>query len=339
MPISPGRPPSTSGPTAGRVQPRTLSLVDIDCHRRGNAGSARAFAEWLDRNGFPDLYHEPSTHGTGRHGYVILDKEGFGDVAVANILKRLEKVLKRLLQVFLATHPEHDIEDVEIKGTPHILTWAKGSSRRIESMKSGQLAKLPRDILDRFDEFRDTTVLSIQDIDELEDRVERIEIPAPRRLSASRAKGSTRNHPLSTDEVEAIGGPYLEFAGTWVPEPLATSGRAKVEAGDVAIGLAIVKVCSSKTNSDGTLPTARVKAIWDRLFQDGEVETGVRLPPVEDDPGRDRGPGRPGDGGSEVLHRVRGCRRSGDQGTGCEVAHGGMAGGDARRTRRLRAEG
>ena len=58
----------------------------------------RAFAEWLDRNGFPDLYHEPSTHGTRRHGYVILDKEGFGDVAVANILKRLDRVLKRLLQ-------------------------------------------------------------------------------------------------------------------------------------------------------------------------------------------------------------------------------------------------
>jgi hypothetical protein len=113
-----------------KSSPRTLSLIDIDCHRRGNAASARAFAEWLDRNGFPDLYHEPSTHGTGRHGYVILDKEGFGDVAVANILKRLEKVLRRLLQVFLATHPEHDIEDVEIKGTPHILTWAKGASRQ-----------------------------------------------------------------------------------------------------------------------------------------------------------------------------------------------------------------
>jgi hypothetical protein len=254
-----------------KSSPRTLSLIDIDCHRRGNAASARAFAEWLDRNGFPDLYHEPSTHDTGRHGYVILDKEGFGDVAVANILNRLEKVLRRLLQVFLATHPEHDIEDVEIKGTPHILTWAKGSSRRIESMKSGQLAKLPRDILDRFDEFRDTAVLSIQDIHQLEERVERIEIPAPRRLSASRARGSTRNHPLSTDEVEAIGGPYLEFAGAWVPEPLATSGRARVEAGDVAIGLAIVKVCSSKSNSDGTLPTARVKAIWNRLFEDGEV--------------------------------------------------------------------
>ena len=35
-------------------------------------------------------------------------------------------------------------------------------------MKSGDLAKLPRDILDRFEEFKNTTVLSFQDIDDLE---------------------------------------------------------------------------------------------------------------------------------------------------------------------------
>ncbi|QDV36931.1 hypothetical protein [Tautonia plasticadhaerens] len=254
-----------------KTTPRTLSLIDIDCHGRGTAASARAFAEWLEDNGFPALYHEPSTHGKGRHGYFILDKEGLDDVAVANLLKRLDKVLKTLLRLFLATHPEHDIEDVEIKGTPHILTWAKGEGRQIERMKSGQLAKLPRDILDRFEEFRDTTVLSIQKIYELEDRAERIVIPGPRKLSVFRLKGSTRNHPLSTEEAEAIGGPYLEFARTWVPEPLATSSRARVEAEDVAIGLVIVKVCTSKSNADGTLPTARIKAIWGRLYQDGEV--------------------------------------------------------------------
>ena len=260
-------------------------------------------------------------------------------MAVANILKRLDKVLKRLLQVFLATHPEHDIEDVEIKGTPHLLTWAKGSSRRIESMKSGQLAKLPRDILDRFDEFRDTTVLSIQDIDAAGRPGRADRDPRPQEAVGFQGEG-VHSQP---SVVHRRGGgdrrPLPGFARTWVPEPLATSSRAKVEAGDLAIGLAIVKVCSSKSNSDGTMPTARVKAIWDRLFEDGEVETGVRLPPVEGDPGLDRGPGRPGDGGSEVLHGVRGCRWTGDQGTGCEVAHGGMAGGDARRTRRLRAEG
>ena len=79
--------------------PLTISMIDIDCHRSGNPESAKAFADWLRDNYFPCLYHEPSTNGKGRHGYFVLFKEGFGDVAVANILKRLEKTLKKLLQV------------------------------------------------------------------------------------------------------------------------------------------------------------------------------------------------------------------------------------------------
>ena len=60
----------------GRMStPQTISLIDIDCHERGNARSARAFADWLAENYFPDLYHEPSTHGIGRHGYFNLLKE------------------------------------------------------------------------------------------------------------------------------------------------------------------------------------------------------------------------------------------------------------------------
>ena len=127
--------------------PLTISMIDIDCHRGGNPESAKAFADWLRDNYFPCFYHEPSTNGKGRHGYIVLFKKGFGDVAVSNILKRLEKVLKKLLQVFLAAYPEYQVENVEIKGTPHIITWVKGEKRKIETMKSGALAKLPRDIL------------------------------------------------------------------------------------------------------------------------------------------------------------------------------------------------
>ena len=85
-------------------------------------------------------------------------------------------------------------------------------------------------------------------------------------------KGSTANHPIGKDEIEAISGPYLEFAKTWVSEPVGTSSRAKVEAADLAIALPIVKFCSRKRNPDGTMPTARIKGIWDRLFEDGEVD-------------------------------------------------------------------
>ena len=202
----------------------------------------------------------------------MLFKEGFGDVAVVNILKRLEKTLKKLLQVFLASHPQYEIENVEIKGTPHIITWAKGTRRQIETMKSGDLAKLPREILDRFEEFKNTTVLSFDDIYDLEEKVDRIVIPGPKKLSIFKVKGSTPNHPITKDEIEAINGPYLDFAKTWVSEPVGTSSRAKVEAEDLAISLSILKFCSRKLNSDGTMPTHRIKAIWDRMFENGEIE-------------------------------------------------------------------
>ena len=91
-------------------------------------------------------------------------------------------------------------------------------------------------------------------------------------MSIFKPKGSTANHPISKDEVEAIGGPYLEFAKTWVPETVGTSSRAKVEAADLAIALPIVKYCSQKRNPDGTMPTQRIKRIWDGLFAEGEVE-------------------------------------------------------------------
>ena len=186
-----------------KSNPQTLSMIDIDCHERGNPQSAKAFAEWLKDKYFPDLYHEPSTHGKGRHGYFGLNKDGFGDVAVINILKRLDKALKKLLELFLAIHPQYEIENVEIKGTPHVITWAKGARRQIETMKSGYLAKLPREIIDRFEEFKNTTVLSFNDIYDLEEKVEKIVIPAPKKLSIFKPIGSTANHPFTRDEIEA----------------------------------------------------------------------------------------------------------------------------------------
>ena len=139
-------------------------------------------------------------------------------------------------------------------------------------MKSGDLAKLPRDILDRFEEFKNTTVLSFQEIDDLGQKVEKMVIPGPKKLSVFKVKGSTPNHPVVKEEVEAISGPYLEFARTWVPEPVGTSSRARVDAMDLAIALSILKFCSRSMNSDGTMPTQRIKMIWDRMFENGEVD-------------------------------------------------------------------
>ncbi len=251
-----------------KKQTETISMIDIDCHKRGNAASATAFADWLKDNYFPNLYHEPSTHGKGRHGYFVL----FKDIGVSNYLKRLDKTLKKLLELFLSTHPQWEIENVEIKGTPHNITWTKGAKRQIESMKSGCLAKLPRDISGRFDEFKNTTVLSFDDIIDLEEKAEKIVIPAPKEPLIVKIKGSTSAHPIKKDEIEAINGPYLDFAKTWVLESVVTSSRAKVEPADLAIALPILKFCSQNMNSDGTMPTKRIKTIWDRLFAEGEID-------------------------------------------------------------------
>jgi hypothetical protein len=252
--------------------PLTISMIDVDCHKTGDPESAIAFADWLEDNYFPCLYHEPSTNGKGRHGYFVLFKDGFTDIAVSNILKKLEKSLKKLLQYFLATHPQYQVENVEIKGTPHLITWAKGARRKIESMKSGFLGKLPREIVSRFDEFQKATVLSFHDIDELEHKADQLVIPEPKKLTIFKGAGSTSTHPISKDEIDAINGPYLDFAKTWVSEPVGTSSRAMVEAADLAIALPIVKCCSQKRNADGTMPTKRIKRIWDAMFAESEVE-------------------------------------------------------------------
>jgi hypothetical protein len=72
--------------------------------------------------------------------------------------------------------------------------------------------------------------------------------------------------------VKAIHGPYLDFARFWVTEALPTSSRAKVNQVDLAIGLAIVKYCTSHINADGTMPTSRIKAIWNGLLKDEEIK-------------------------------------------------------------------
>ena len=41
---------------------------------------------------------------------------------------------------------------------------------------------------------------------------------------------------------------------------------------DLAIALSILKFCSRNMNSDGTMPTARIKVIWDQMYENGEVD-------------------------------------------------------------------
>ena len=116
-------------------------LIDIDCHNKGNARSATAFADWLAKNYFLNLYHEPSTHGIGRHGYFTLLKERCNAVALAKVLKQLDKTLKKLLRYFLATHPEHEVENlkqfaVDLKLDPQAFNECLDSGKYTDIVKT-----------------------------------------------------------------------------------------------------------------------------------------------------------------------------------------------------------
>ena len=102
----------------------------------------------------------------------------------------------------------------------------------------GALAKLPRDILTRFDEFKNTTILSFMTLTIWKPRLKSSSSLSPR-SSIFKGAGSTSAHPITKDEIEAISGPYLDFARSWIPESVETSSRAKVEPADLAIALPI----------------------------------------------------------------------------------------------------
>jgi hypothetical protein len=127
--------------------PFTLFGVDIDCHKLGNPDSARAFAAWLKEHVFPGLYYEASTNGKGAHCFVVLAKKGLEDFEVNRYLKRLQTACRHLLKLFLQLYPEHQIEQVEIKGTCAVITWGRGWQRNnMTSFKAGQLMKCPRPV-------------------------------------------------------------------------------------------------------------------------------------------------------------------------------------------------
>ena len=120
-------------------KPETLVLIDIDCKKTGTLEGAMAFAKHLRKYHFPNLYIEVSTHGNGAHGYFVLDKLGTGDTYVNNLLlHRLQPWLRQILNEL-----DHDVENVEIKGTLPDIVWGK-EKLEVANCKSGTLAKLPR---------------------------------------------------------------------------------------------------------------------------------------------------------------------------------------------------
>ena len=253
-----------------------LANIDIDCHARGTRRGAAGAAEHLADAFLPDLYHEPSTHEEGRHGYFVLDKGDLEAFHVKAILKELERALDGYLQA-----QGFDIELCEIKGLPPVVTW--GDDGRISNYTAGILAKIPRQV-DRFDEWRRTTVLDQFQVRRLTAKLRSLtpqasdaeEIAARVESSPSRSKvsGSIGGTLIGDEELaQLVGdGRYRKVAATLMDaHVLKTSGRSVVTPEDVAAFLLLLKFFTNRMNADGTLPVRRFEGLWTGLYEAGDV--------------------------------------------------------------------
>ncbi len=133
-----------------------LAMIDIDVLKSKMLGSpegARKFAAFL-RTRFPNLYVESSTGGKGQHAYLLVRKLGHSAEEVKAALKHLEKWLRQQAK-------GHDIEIVEVKGTPPVVKYRDGGC--IEAITYGTFAKLPREV-SRFSEWAETTTMTVEEV-------------------------------------------------------------------------------------------------------------------------------------------------------------------------------
>lgn len=231
----------------------TLVLIDIDAGKAkgGTKEGAEACAAFL-KSKYKNLYLETSTHGLGIHGFVVLyGKKGLDAEVVNELLKRWNQQLRKDCAGF-------DIADVEVKMTLPVQKW--GSDKYdLQAYTTGQLGKLPREFLDRFEEFQNTTRLHV---DELR-RLPVLEKSKP--VVASSIRGTLI-------DVSRYEGHLALARRLFAGRVLETTSRAVATYEDGAVFQLITEYCSSDMNADGSMPTARIRKWWELLYSQGAID-------------------------------------------------------------------
>ena len=243
-------------------------MIDIDCHHKGSYEGAVAFAQYLKDNHFPDLYYEPSTHGNGIQAFFICEKCDLGNEFINRVLlRRLQPWLRELALPY-------DIELVEIKGTLPVVTWGD-KHREVLGYKAGTLAKIPRQIVSRFDELKNTTVVSVMELHKLPEPDE------PKKVRAKSAKtdnGSTSGVLVTAKMLSGLEsmGCYRRAANRILRgEQIKVNGRREVVTrDDLAIFIMLLDFFKTCMNPDGSMPSARIRGLWQALKKANDITEG-----------------------------------------------------------------
>ncbi len=254
--------------TANFLGDETLLMIDIDCHATGTLEGATQFAEFLKEKYFPDLYYEVSTNGNGIQGFVVVDTTLWTEADYKAVLVDVEKWLRRVLR-----STTFDVEDVELKGTPLVVSW--GARRgEVRGVTFGFLAKMPRD-WQRFGEWQSTTRMTAHELRRLPgvfpvpepDPEPQEKVPAPKVV----AMGSVLGKLVDPEVVRKLEPLARELMQAGSPEVKRSSSRAVIVAEDVQVTLAVIRACTLRINADGSMPTKRVKALWDKAYEAGDT--------------------------------------------------------------------
>jgi hypothetical protein len=231
-----------------------LLLLDLDVHHGvGSHEGAMAFADFLRADYFPGMHVEPSTSGVGAHGYVRVGKAGVGGRALNARFRGCGRWLQEQARKFGA-----DISGAEVRGAATVLTWGRGGPPGAKAppvgAKAGRFAKVPRGL-----GVLDTCGVALDDLP----RVAKGDSPRPARKA--RAFPATSWSALAITPADLADVPRLAtLAGTLgVPDG--------VSAEDLGVYLLLLRFFARDRNPDGSLPSARFRALWDALFHAGDV--------------------------------------------------------------------
>lgn len=269
----------------------TLVMIDIDVLKARCLGSpegALKFAEHL-KSIWPDLYYERSTGGKGIHAYLILRKRNCDAKRTNAALKRLEAWLREE-----AKRVNADIELVEIKGTCLDLNL---DGKKVQSIKYGSLAKLPRDV-NRFSEWESTTTLRVQDLESSTYDIHQLPHEDIAQVGKARvaallpsdvgnaapslrediahediSEGSTTGKFITKEQLSRI--PHYEkLYRQWVGPNDLMAGKFRVTAHDFAVALMLLQHVKADANHDESLPVRRVEKLWTALFHANDIQRG-----------------------------------------------------------------
>jgi hypothetical protein len=246
--------------------PEIIVMLDADAgeeHGGGTTEGCWRFMEKVKDELFPGLYLEPSTNGTGVHGYVVIWKLGIRADLVRQALKNLERYLKRM-----AASVGADIACVEVKGLPPSVTYDdKGN---ITDITFGQWAKLPRGrgVLDTCKvNYNDIALL---DPDEIKVEPQQ-EAGVEKKVRSQRHLGSFDSRVVRQETLDKM--PELEkFASCllrqWTGGTFVKAGRWTVTPTDLAQFFALM-LCI-KPRPDDSLPVRAVGRLWEEVYLSGD---------------------------------------------------------------------